>query len=121
LELDYTYSDILGASGAVSKEAGFIRNSPHLGGDFGFEIAPFLTAGVEMNATHDTGAGSLDTNVLSGGGFLRGRLTRLIEVDTGAGILTGEGARNRPASILCLSFCSSPGQPKPTAYCRSLA
>jgi hypothetical protein len=44
-----------------------------------------------MNANHNTGAGSLDTNVLSGGGFLRGRLTRLIEVDTGAGILTGEG------------------------------
>jgi hypothetical protein len=91
LELDYTYSDILGASGAASQEAAFIRNSLHLGGDFGFEIAPFLTAGVEMNATHNTGAGSLDTNVLSGGGFLRGRLTRLIEVDTGAGILTGEG------------------------------
>jgi hypothetical protein len=91
LELDYTYNDILGSSGVGSQQAAFIRNSLHLGGNFGFEIAPYLTAGVETNATHNTGAGSLDTNSLSGGGFLRGRLTRLIDVDTGAGILTGEG------------------------------
>jgi hypothetical protein len=91
LELDYTYNDILGGSGVASQQEGLIRNSLHLGGDFGFEIAPSLTLGVEINATHNTGAGSLDTNVLSGGGFLRGQLTRLIEVDTGAGIFTGEG------------------------------
>jgi hypothetical protein len=100
LELDYTYSDILGGGGVASQQAGgsgtsqqaaLIKNSLHLGGNFGFEIAPFLTLGVDMNATHNTGAGSLDTNTLSGGGFLRGQLTRLIEVDTSAGILTGEG------------------------------
>jgi hypothetical protein len=101
LELDYTYNDILGGSGvgasgvggsgSVSQQAALIRNSLHLGGNLGFEIAPYLTAGVETNATHNTGAGSLDTNSLSGGGFLRGSLTRLIDVDTGAGILTGEG------------------------------
>ena len=91
LELDYTYNDVLGGSAGASQQTGFIRNSLHLGGNFGFEIAPHLTAGVEANATHNTGAGSLDTNVLSPGAFLRGHLTRLIEVDTGAGILTGEG------------------------------
>jgi hypothetical protein len=91
LEFDYTYSDILGGSGLSSQQAGFIPNSLHLGGDFGFEIAPSLALGVEANATDNTGAGFLDTKTLSGGGFLRGPLTRLIDVDTGAGILTGEG------------------------------
>jgi hypothetical protein len=91
LELDYTYNDILGASGVASQEGGLIRNSLHVGGNFGLEIAPSLTLGVELNASHNTGAGSFDTNVISGGGFLRGKLTRLIEVDTGAGILIGEG------------------------------
>ena len=91
LELDYSYNDILGGSGIASLQAGFIRNSLHVGGNFGFEIAPSLTLGAEVNASHNTGAGSLDTNVISGGGFLRGNLTRLIEVDTGAGILIGEG------------------------------
>jgi hypothetical protein len=46
---------------------------------------------VELNASHNTGAGPLDTNVISAGAFLRGNLTRLIEVDTGAGPLIGEG------------------------------
>ena len=109
LELDYTYSDILGGGGvasqparggavsqpagggAVSQQAALIKNSLHLGGNFGFEIAPSLTLGVEVNGSHNTGAGSLDTNVISGGGFLRGNLTRLIEVDSGAGVLIGEG------------------------------
>jgi hypothetical protein len=91
LELDYTYNDIVGASGVASQEAGLIRNSLHVGGNFGFEIEPSLTLGVELNASHNTGAGSSDTNVISGGGFLRGNLTRLIEVDTGAGILIGQG------------------------------
>lgn len=100
LELDYTYNGILGGGGVASPQAGgavasqqaaFIKNSLHVGGNFGFEIAPSLTLGVEVNGSHNTGAGSLDTNVISGGGFLRGQLTRLIEVDTGAGILIGEG------------------------------
>jgi hypothetical protein len=100
LELDYTYSDILGGGGvasqpagggAASQQAAFIKNSLHLGGNFGFEIAPSVTLGVEVNGSHNTGAGSLDTNVISGGEFLRGNLTRLIEVDSGAGVLIGEG------------------------------
>jgi hypothetical protein len=102
LELDYTYSDILGGSGLAS-QAGFIRNSLHLGADFGFEIAPSLTLGVELNASHNTGAGSLDTNVISGGGFLRGNLTRLIEADAGAGILIGEGPGFQPQYYVYLS------------------
>jgi hypothetical protein len=91
VELDYTYNEILGASGVTSQEGGLVRNSLHVGGNFGFEIAPSLTLGVELNASHNTGAGSFDTNVISGGGFLRGKLTRLIEVDSGAGILIGQG------------------------------
>jgi hypothetical protein len=108
LELDYTYSDILGGSGvggsgAASQQAAFIRNSLHLGGNFGFEIAPSLTLGAELNASHNTGAGSFDTNVISGGGFLRGNLTRLIEVDSGAGILIGEGPGFQPQYYVYLS------------------
>jgi hypothetical protein len=101
LELDDTYNDILGGSGTggsgiggigiTSQQTGLIRNSLHVGGNFGLEIAPSLTLGVELNASHNTGAGPLDTNVISAGAFLRGNLTRLIEVDTGAGPLIGEG------------------------------
>ena len=100
-ELDYTYSDVLGIGGTgtsgisgrgvAASEAAIVRNSLHAGSNFGFEIAPSLTLGVELNASHNTGAGPFDTNVLSGGGFLRGNLTRLIEVDTGAGVLIGQG------------------------------
>jgi hypothetical protein len=103
LELDYTYNDILGSSGVGSQQAAFIRNSLHLGGNFGFEIAPSLTLGAELNASHNTGAGSFDTNVISGGGFLRGNLTRLIEVDSGAGILIGEGPGFQPQYYVYLS------------------
>jgi hypothetical protein len=108
LELDYTYNDILGGSGVggsgtASQQTGLIRNSLHVGGNFGFEIAPSLTLGVELNASHNTGAGSLDTNAISGGGFLRGNLTRLIEVDAGGGILIGEGPGFQPQYYAYLS------------------
>jgi hypothetical protein len=118
LELDYTYSDILGIGGTGSSgtgssgpgssiaasEAAIVRNSLHVGGNFGFEIAPSLTLGVELNGSHNTGAGAFDTNVISGGGFLRGNLTRLIEVDTGAGVLIGEGpVVNQPQYYVYLS------------------
>jgi hypothetical protein len=113
LELDYTYSDILGIGGSggsstgssiAPSQAAIVRNSLHVGGNFGFEIAPSLTLGVELNGSHNTGAGAFDTNVISGGGFLRGNLTRLIEVDTGAGVLIGEGpVVNQPQYYVYLS------------------
>jgi hypothetical protein len=95
LELDYTYSDVLGGSNTSSafsqQEVAIVPSSLHIGSTIGFEVAPSLSLGAEMNATFNTGGGASDFNVLSGGGFLRGHLTPLIGVDTGAGILTGEG------------------------------
>jgi hypothetical protein len=102
LEFDYTYSDTLGGSnvsaqeGGVprnvsAQEGGVLRNSLHLGSRLGIEAGPTLSYGLEGNASYNTGAGANDTNVLSGGVFLRGHLTRLLAVDAAVGILVGSG------------------------------
>ena len=95
LEFDYTYSTVLGGSGSTNalsrQQVATIPNSFHLGGTFGYEVAPSLLFGPEVNATYNSGADGNDFNTLSGGGFLRGHLTHLIDVDAGAGILLGEG------------------------------
>jgi hypothetical protein len=98
LEFDYTYSDVLGGSNNTlngsnvsAQEGGVLRNSLHLGSRVGIEAGPTLSYGLEGNASHNTGAGADDTNVLSGGVFLRGHLTSLLAVDAAVGILVGSG------------------------------
>jgi hypothetical protein len=91
LEFDYTYSDNLSGSTVSTQEGGDLRNSLHLGTRLGIEAGPTLSYGLEGNASHNTGAGADDTNVLSGGVFLRGHLTSLLAVDAAVGVLVGSG------------------------------
>ena len=83
LEFDYTYSDDLSSQPEFTSLS---RNSLRLGGTVGFELSPLLSYGAEASATSNTGPGSDDVRSFSFGPFLRGRLTRLIDVDLGAGI-----------------------------------
>jgi hypothetical protein len=91
LEFDYTYSDTLSGSNVSAQEGGVLRNSLHLGSRLGIEAGPTLSYGLEGNASYNTGAGADDTNVLSGGVFLRGHLTSLLAVDAAVGVLVGSG------------------------------
>jgi len=94
LELDYTYSDNLSGTSLSTQQGGDLRNSLHLGSRVGIEAGPVLSYGLEGNASYNTGAGADDTNVLSGGVFLRGHLTSLLAVDAGIGILATSGPGN---------------------------
>jgi hypothetical protein len=93
LGFDYTYSDILGSSNPTpqssptTQQGGVLRNSFRLGGTFGIQVSSALSYGLEVNATANTGSGPNDVYALSIGPFLRGRLTRLLEVDSGVGLL----------------------------------
>jgi hypothetical protein len=91
LQFDYTYSDNLSGSTLPTQEGGDLRNSLHLGTRLGIEAGPTLSYGLAGDASYNTGAGEADTNVLSGGVFVRGRVTSLLSVDAGAGILVGSG------------------------------
>src|ERR1700730_6275798 len=91
LEFDYTYSDNLSGSTVSTQGGGDLRNSLHLGSRLGIEAGPTLSYGLAGDASYNTGAGAGDTNVLSGGVFLRGHLTSLLAVDAGVGVLAGSG------------------------------
>ena len=91
LEFDYTYSDNLSGSTVSTQGGGDLRNSLHLGSRVGIEAGPTLSYGLAGDASYNTGAGANDTNVLSGGVFLRGHLTSLLAVDAGVGVLAGSG------------------------------
>jgi hypothetical protein len=107
LEFDYTYSSTLGstnASGTSSSGGGGIRNSFRLGATLGLGITSFASCGIEFNGTTNYGAGANDIDALSVGPFLRGRLTRLIEVDSGIGpLLEGPQSLSQTAYYAYLS------------------
>jgi hypothetical protein len=99
LNLDYTYSDAFGSTFSTINNTGTggsVLNSFHVGTRAAFEITPQLSAGPEINATYNAGGGGDDFDVLSVGGFLRGHLTRLIEVDGGIGVLFLGGPAGGP-------------------------
>lgn len=101
LSLDYTYSDVFGGTDNSfntlnNGTGGSVLNSFHAGSRVAFEITPELSAGPEINATYNAGGGGNDFDVLSVGGFLRGHLTRLIEVDCGIGVLMLGGPAGGP-------------------------
>jgi hypothetical protein len=101
LNVDYTYSDVLGGTDNSfntlnNGTGGSVLNSFHAGSRVAFEITPRLSAGPEINATYNAGGGGNDFDVLSVGGFLRGHLTRLIEVDCGIGVLMLGGPAGGP-------------------------
>jgi hypothetical protein len=101
LNVDYTYSDVFGGTDNSfntlnNGTGGSVLNSFHAGTKVAYEITPELNAGPEINATYNAGGGGDDFDVLSVGGFMRGHLTRLIEVDCGIGVLMLGGPAGGP-------------------------
>jgi hypothetical protein len=85
LEFDYIYSDSFSGSSADTGTS-VNRNSLRLASTFGLDISPELSYGLEASATDNAGSGNEDIKSLSFGPYLRGHLTRLLDVDLGAGI-----------------------------------
>jgi hypothetical protein len=96
LTFSYTYSDQFGGSSIDSAEGGVLLNSFHLGSSLGFQLSPTFSYGVEFNATYNSGDGPLDFYVFSLGPFIRGNITRLLEVDAGIGPLFSAGPAGQP-------------------------
>jgi hypothetical protein len=91
LTLSYTYSDQLGGTSISGAEGGVLLNSFHLGSSLSFQLSPTLSYGIEGNATYNAGDGSDDFYAFSIGPFIRGHITRLLEVDAGIGPLLSAG------------------------------
>jgi hypothetical protein len=91
LTFAYTYSDQLGGTAISGSEGGTLLNSFHLGSKISFQFSPTLSYGLEGNATYNAGNGPDDFYAFSIGPFIRGNITRLLEVDAGIGPLLSAG------------------------------
>jgi hypothetical protein len=101
LTFSYTYSDQFGgtaSSGTATTggEGGVLRNSFHLGSKMSFQLSPTLSYGLEADASYNSGEGPFDFYVFSLGPFIRGNITRLLEVDAGIGPLLSAGPAGEP-------------------------
>jgi hypothetical protein len=100
LNLDYTYSDFFGGTEentlTSTGTGSSVLNSFHVGSRVGFEITPRLSWGPEINASYNAGGGANDFYVFSVGGFMRGHVTQLLEVDCGVGVLLLGGPGGGP-------------------------
>jgi len=96
LSFAYTYSDQLGGTAIGGAEGGVLRNSFHLGSKISFQFSPTLSYGLEANATYNAGDGPFDFYAFSLGPFIRGNITRLLEVDAGIGPLLTAGPAGEP-------------------------
>ena len=96
MEFDYTYRDDL--SGDLGSGSTFYRDSFRLGANYGIYFSPVLRYGIEASATDNLGTGnSPDVRTLSVGPFIRGQLSRLVDVDIGAGLtFTNLSALDQP-------------------------
>ena len=85
MEFDYIFRDNL--SGDTGDATVFYRNSFGLTGYYAIQSSPVLQYGIEATGTDNLGARNTpDIQTFSTGPFLRGRLTRLIDVDLGVGL-----------------------------------
>jgi hypothetical protein len=96
LTFSYTYSDQFGGTAVGASEGGVLLNSFHLGSKMAFQLSPTLSYGLELNATYNAGDGPDDFYVFSMGPFIRGHITRLVEVDAGIGPLLSAGPAGEP-------------------------
>jgi hypothetical protein len=96
LTFAYTYSDQFGGTPPSGEEGGSLLNSFHLGSKMAFQLSPTLSYGVEANVTYNAGDSRFDFYVFSLGPFIRGNITRLIEVDAGIGPLLSAGPAGEP-------------------------
>ena len=96
LTLSYTYSDQFGGTSVSGTEGGVLLNSFHLGTRLSFQWSPTLSYGLGADATYNAGDGPADFYVFSIGPFIRGHITRLLEVDAGIGPLLSAGPAGEP-------------------------
>ena len=101
LSFAYTYSDQLGGTSAWPRttggvEGGVVLNSFHLGSKISFQFSPNLSYGLTANASYNAGDGPFDFFAFSFGPFIRGNITRLLEVDAGIGPLLTAGPAGEP-------------------------
>ncbi|MBV8214821.1 MAG: hypothetical protein JOZ08_16565 [Verrucomicrobia bacterium] len=94
--LSYTYSDQFGGTSVSGAEGGTLLNSFHLGSRLSFQFSPTLSYGLGGDATYNAGDGPNDFYVFSIGPFIRGHITRLLEVDAGIGPLLSAGPAGEP-------------------------
>jgi hypothetical protein len=93
-EFDYTYRDNL--SGATFDAGALYRHSLRLGANYSINFSPLLRYGIEASATDNLGSGNApNVRTFSIGPFVRGQVSRLVDVDLGAGLtLTNLSAIN---------------------------
>jgi hypothetical protein len=91
LSFAYTYSDQLGGETISGVGGGAVLNSFHLGSKLSFQLSPNLTYGLTADASYNAGDGPFDFYAFSFGPFIRGNITRLLEVDAGIGPLLTAG------------------------------
>jgi hypothetical protein len=116
LTFSYTYSDQFGGSGnggtaITASEGGVLLNSFHLGSKLSFQYSPTLSYGLDADATYNAGNGPFDFYAFSIGPFIRGNITRLLEVDAGIGPLLSAGPAGEPPQyygFLALRYHLSP-------------
>jgi hypothetical protein len=91
---DYTYQDESGSNvaGQTNQSATGNRNTFRAGSTIGFRYSPKMLYGLETSLSRSTGGGggnsnaSGNVNSLSVGPFIRGALSRLTDLDLGAGV-----------------------------------
>lgn len=95
MEFDYTYRDDLSNN---FEGTSFYRDSLRLAANYNIYISNVLWYGVEASATDNIATRDFpDVRTLSIGPFLRGQVTRLVDVDLGAGLtFTNISALNQP-------------------------
>jgi hypothetical protein len=96
LTFAYTYSDQLGGTAVSGEEGGVLLNSFHLGSKIGFQLSPTLSYGLDANATYNAGDGRFDFYAFSFGPFIKGHVTRLLELEAGIGPLLSAGPAGEP-------------------------
>lgn len=96
LTVSYTYSDQFGSAPINASEGGVLLNSFHVGSNIAFQLSPNLNYGLELNASYNAGDGPEDFYVFSIGPFIRGHVTRLLEIDASIGPLLSAGPAGEP-------------------------
>ena len=97
MEFDYTYRDNL-SGGTSFDSAVFYRHSFRLAANYSINFSPVLWYGIEASATDNLSNGDAqDVRTLSVGPFVRGQLSRLVDVDLDAGLtFTNVSALDQP-------------------------
>jgi hypothetical protein len=85
---DYTYNDQSGTNseGQSNPTTTGTRNTVRIGSSVGFYWTPTVLYGIETTATRSSGSNSANVNNFNVGPFLRGKLSKLTELNFTAGL-----------------------------------